>query len=159
MTRIVAIAEITSLLKMPNETYISEYLHIAYCPIGQGETEMSKRETQKPKAQHKNGIPTGIPISVLRQTEGFRKTKKGTGDRKSLSVSLKVFLLENRGKAFSAQQLIQWADSMGFSTDAKRLEGIVNSANNRNFLQAHPTLAQKITKCWVGNERYYYIGE
>jgi len=122
-----------------------------------------KRERQmskKREAQHKNGIPTGIPISVLRQTEGYRKTKRGAGeDRKSLSVSLKVFLLENRGKAFSAQQLIQWADSMGFSTDAKRLEGIVNSANNRNFRQAHPTLAQKIVKCWVGNERYYYIGE
>ena len=118
---------------------------------------MSEKETQKPKAQHKNGIPTGIPISVLRQSEGYRKTRRGTGDRKALSVSLKVFLLENRGKAFSAQQLIEWADSLGFQTDPKRLEGIINSANNKNFLQAHPTLGQKIIKCWVGNQRYYYI--
>jgi len=47
MTGFLAIAEITSLLKILTETYISEYLHIAYCPNGQGEkNEREERDTK-----------------------------------------------------------------------------------------------------------------
>ena len=155
MTRILAIAEITGLLKMPNETYISEYLHIAYCPNGQGETEMSKkRETQK--EEQTNGIPKGIPISVLKQTEGYRRTQRGAG-RKSLALSLKTFLLENRGNAFSEKELVKWAEALGFSTDSKKLLGHIRYANTKQFQEKHKLPIAKITMHYVGSTRYFCI--
>ncbi|RLI55418.1 MAG: hypothetical protein DRP09_09985 [Candidatus Thorarchaeota archaeon] len=156
MTRILAIVVFAIWLKMPNETYISEYLHIAYCPKGQGETEMSKKgETQK--EEQTNGIPKGIPISVLKEQEGYRRTQRGTG-RKSLALSLKTFLLENRGNAFSEEELVKWADALGFSVDAKKLISHIRYANTKQFTEKHKSLPiAKITTHWVGSCRYFCI--